>query len=248
MTHVSLSKAGAAATILFKADNGVCVFSSRVLSALQPLIADLAADRAVRFVAFRAEGKVFVAGADISEMSSFGEQHGADFGKLGHATFDAIAALPQVTAALINGHALGGGCELALACDLRIAVASAKLGQPECKLGLIPGWGGTQRLPRLIGLAKARRLLFTGEQVVAEAALALGLIDEVAPDAAGLDAAWQRWQETLAGSSPAALARIKRALCTGDEIREFSACFGDADSKEGIAAFLGKRAPVWPRG
>jgi enoyl-CoA hydratase len=244
-TRVVCSHDGSSAHVHFVTEGGVNVFSSRVLQELFAVVARLAEDRGTRFVAFRGEGKIFVAGADISEMSPFSEAEGRAFAELGHKVMDAIASLPQVTFALLNGHALGGGCELALACDFRLAAAAARLAQPECKLGLIPGWGGTLRLPRVVGAPRARRLLLTGEQLTAEAASAIGLVDEVAPTPDELEASFGRWRAALQGASPMAIGRIKAALRTGDEIGEFAGCFGESEAHEGLAAFLEKRTPAW---
>jgi enoyl-CoA hydratase len=156
-----------------------------------------------------------------------------------------IEMMPQVSYAAINGHALGGGCELALACDFRIMAKAARIGLPESNLGLIPGWGGTQRLPELIGPAKARQLLFSGEQITAERALQIGLVDEVVAGPDDLEPALQRWNEAICKGAPNAIVRIKRALFSGDEIHQFGCCFSCDDAREGMKAFLQKRAPNW---
>lgn len=244
-TEVTLTKDGAVATVRFASAAGVNIFSSRVIGALGTIIEKLAEDPHVRFVVFRGDGRVFLAGADISEMQAFTEHEGSTFAQRGHRVFDAIEALPQPTFAALNGHALGGGCELALACDFRIAVPDAKIGLPETRLGLIPGWGGTQRLPRYVGLGMARKLVFSGVPLPAADALRIGLVDEIVPAAAELDAALKRWFEALAAASPAAIRRSKQAMRTGEEITEFANCFCCSDAKEGIAAFIEKRQPAW---
>lgn len=248
VTQVELLRDGEVATLRFSSEKGVNIFSSPTLGELGTHVQHLAEDAGARFVVIRGVGKTFAAGADIAQMSRFDEQSGKVYSKNGHHVFDAIAALPQVTIAAINGHALGGGCECALACDFRIAVASAKLGQPESRLGLVPGWGGTQRLAKLIGPARAKRLMFSGEQISADEALKIGLIDEVVPTPEDLDPAIKRWRDKLSAGSPAAIRRIKHAMQNGDEINQFALCFSCSDAKEGMSAFLEKRAPGWTNG
>jgi len=246
-TDVVLSKEGRVATIRFVPASGVNIFSSRVIGNLGTVVEKVASDPHVRFVVFRGDGKVFLAGADISEMSHFTEDQGRAFSTNGHNVFNAIEALPQITFAALNGHALGGGCELAMACDFRIMAAKGKIGQPETRLGLIPGWGGTQRITRYVGLGMARKLLFSGQQVSAEQALRIGLVDEIVDTADDLDAALQEWFKTLAPGSPPAVMRVKRALLSKDEIREFGSCFSHSDAKEGTTAFIEKRPPEWAK-
>lgn len=247
-TKVELTKEGPVATIRFIPETGVNIFSSRVIGNLGRLVERVAEDAHVRFVVFRGHGKVFLAGADISEMKLFTEDQGCSFATNGHNVLNAVSALPQVTFAAINGHALGGGCELSLACDFRLMVAKAKIGLPETTLGLIPGWGGTQRLPKVVGDPHARRMIFSGAPVTGEEARRIGLADELVESSEDLDAALQRWFKMLDGASPHAVARAKRALLQKDEIEEFGKCFSCADAKEGITAFLEKRKAPWVSG
>ena len=246
-TQVELIRDGAVATLQLSSETGVNVFSSGVVGAIGTYIDAVRGDASVRFVVVRGVGKTFAAGADIEQMSHFREDDGQIFSKSGHHVFDAIAALPQVTFAALNGHALGGGCEIAIACDFRIAVATAKLGQPESRLGLVPGWGGTSRLARLIGLSHAKRLMFSGESITAEEGLRIGLVDELVPTAGDLDTALKRWFERMMPGSPAAIRRIKHALQHGDEIRQFALSFSCSDAQEGMAAFLEKRPAGWTK-
>ena len=170
----------------------------------------------------------------------------------GRRVFDEIADYPKPTIAMVNGYALGGGCEVALACDLRVAARSARFGQPEIKLGLLPGGGGTQRLPRLIGPGRAMRLILTGEPIGAEEAERIGLADIVVDDAT-LEARTRELAASLAAYSPVALALAKRAIRSSMETplsaglvfeRElFVSAFGSEDGAEGVRAFLEKRAP-----
>lgn len=246
-TRVELTKDGPVATVTFVPESGVNIFSSRVIGALGQVVSRLAEEAHVRFVVFRGAGKVFLAGADISEMATFTEDQGVAFATNGHNVFNAISALPQITFAAINGHALGGGCELSMACDFRIITAKAKIGLPETTLGLIPGWGGTRRLPLIVGDPPARRMIFSGEPINAEEALNIGLVEEVVPSPEDLDAALERWFKLLDRASPHAVTRAKRALLQRDEIAEFGKCFSCSDAKEGITAFLEKRPAPWTR-
>jgi enoyl-CoA hydratase/carnithine racemase len=221
-----------------------------VVNGLVEGLSNAEADESCRALVITGSGpKFFSAGADIT---GFGE--GAD--AVGKATdltllFEA-SRLPVIAA--INGIAFGGGCELTLACDVRIASRTARFGQPEIKLGIIPGWGGTQRLPRLIGAARATELLLTGDPIDAERALAIGLVAEVVePDE--LPAAAQRWGQLLASRAPLALAATKRATRAGAQLpisdalqverMEFVALFATEDAQEGIAAFMQKRPAEW---
>ncbi|MBK9118044.1 MAG: enoyl-CoA hydratase/isomerase family protein [Phycisphaerales bacterium] len=244
-TEVHFERTGDVATILFRSETGLNIFSSRVIGALGTIVERLATDARARFVVIRGEGKVFLAGADIAEMSRFSEDQGLAFATHGHNVFNALEALPQPTFAAMNGHAMGGGCEMALACDFRLLVAGAMIGQPEVRLGLIPGWGGTQRLPRTVGLGAAKRMLYSGEPISAEEALRIGLVDEIVPAAEQLDAVLRTWFDRLAPAAPTAITRIKRTLRARDEIGEFAKCFICSDAKEGLTAFQAKRPPTW---
>jgi enoyl-CoA hydratase len=212
----------------------------------------LESDPAVRVIVITGAGdRAFVAGADIGEFAERGplEQREA---MEALPLFDRLAACPKPTIAMINGLALGGGCELALACDIRIASDAARLGQPEINLGLIPGGGGTQRLARLIGTGGAMRLILTGDVIGAEESLRLGLVDLVLPDAE-LEDGTRRLAETIASRSPLALRLAKEAIRAASESpmaaglaleRDlFLVAFGSHDRKEGVNAFLEKRTP-----
>jgi enoyl-CoA hydratase len=195
-------------------------------------------------------GKAFVAGADIKYMSGLSVEEAMAWGELGHHCAEALETMPQPTIAAIDGFALGGGCELALACDLRYASSRAKLGQPEINLGIIPGWGGTQRLARVCGLGVAKDLILTGRLVDADEALRIRLVNAVHDPA--IDKA-REVAELLASKSPVALAAAKRAtnraLQGGHvenlrrEAKEFGELFSSEDAKEGMTAFVEKREP-----
>jgi enoyl-CoA hydratase / 3-hydroxyacyl-CoA dehydrogenase len=192
----------------------------------------------------------FSAGADIKEFAKMTpETEGRELIDAGHALLRTMERSRTVTIASVNSIAFGGGCELAMACDLRVAAESASFAQPEINLGIIPGFGGTQRLPRLVGEAKALELNLVGEPIGAYEALELGLVNQVVPDHELFDTSL-RWARRLAQQAPMAIEQIKRVSAAGDldegieaEKRGFAAVFSSEDAKEGIGAFLGKRRP-----
>lgn len=226
-----------------------------VLGRLRAMLDAVVLDPDLRAVVFTGAGeRAFCAGADIRHMQGMSREDGREWARLGHDVFEAVEDLPLPTVAAINGAALGGGCELTLACDYRVMADTALIGQPEIKLGLIPGWGGTQRLPRLIGPAAAKDLVLTGRLAKAEEALRLGLVNRVAPAGAVLDEALA-YAAQFAGAPPVAVAFAKRAIRLGAgldlpeanalEVTLFTECFGTDDRHEGIAAFLEKRPPAF---
>jgi enoyl-CoA hydratase/carnithine racemase len=191
--------------------------------------------------------KAFVAGADISEIAGLTEATGAEFSRRGQSVFDFIDSLGKPVIAAVNGYALGGGCELAMACTVRVASENAVFGQPEVKLGLIPGYGGTQRLPRLIGKSSALRLLLTGETVSATEALRLGLVDVVVP-ADALRSTAETLAKQIVANAPLAIRFCIEAVNSGglpQEATLFGKICATDDMKEGTRAFLEKRAPVF---
>lgn len=214
----------------------------------------VAASDEVQVLIITGEGRAFAAGADINEFSGLGSDPfaGRDAALSGQDVFAGLAALPVPTIAAINGFAFGGGLELALACDLRVAASGARMGLPEVGLGLIPGYGGTQRLPRLIGPSRAMDLIFTGRHVEAEEALQLGLVNRVAPDAVA--AATELAQQMLK-NAPISLGVAKEAIVRGlntglnhgleIEADLFGFISTTKDMKEGTSAFLEKRKPVF---
>jgi enoyl-CoA hydratase len=221
------------------------------LSELRDRLRELADDDDARVVILTGAGeKAFVAGADIKYMSGLDVDQAKQWGALGHEVGRLLETMSKPTIAAINGFALGGGCELAIACDIRYAASSAKLGQPEVNLGIIPGWGGTQRLARLCGLGVAKELIFTGRIVAADEALRIGLVNGVHDPA--LDKA-REVATLLSSKSPISLRLMKelanRAL-GGDnganleaEGKVFGELFSSEDAKEGLAAFVEKREP-----
>lgn len=219
--------------------------SPEVLERFSAALAEVRADETVRTVVIRAEGKVFVAGAEIKLMAGFSPQQARAYGEHGQRVLNEVADLPCMTVAAINGAALGGGLELALACDFRIAVKSARLGLPETSLGLIPGWRGIERLTKLVGPSRAKKLFFSALPVSAEDGLALGLVDEIVNSPEDLVSRVAAFCKSFRRGAPAAVALAKRACRDGDDLSAFADCFRTQDSQEGIAAFLQKRPARW---
>jgi enoyl-CoA hydratase len=222
---------------------------------LDDAFSGLAGDSAVRAIILTGAGeKAFAAGADIGELASLSATEGQELARRGQAVFRRIETCGKPVIAAIQGFALGGGCELAMACTIRIASERARLGQPEVKLGLLPGYGGTQRLPRLVGKGAALKLLLTGDMVGAEEAFRIGLVDEVVPAEALMSRA-ETLARAIALQAPLAVAACLRAVDVGYDLPldaglDFEASlFGLAcsteDKAEGTRAFLEKRAPVW---
>jgi enoyl-CoA hydratase/carnithine racemase len=221
--------------------------NAQVQDEIAEVAAGVSADSGVRAVILYGGERVFAAGADIKEMATMGYAEMAERSAALQASFSAVANIPKPVVAAVTGYALGGGLELALCADFRVLGENAKVGQPEILLGIIPGAGGTQRLPRLIGPAKAKDLIFTGRQVAAAEALAIGLADKVVPDADVYQAAWELAAQYAAGPA-VALRAAKQAvnsglevdLATGLEIErlQFSALFATEDQKAGMGSFL----------
>jgi enoyl-CoA hydratase/3-hydroxyacyl-CoA dehydrogenase len=210
-----------------------------------------AADGVGAMVIASAVPVVFSAGADIKAFTAMDEASGAELINTGHALLRDLGQAPVATIAAVNSIAFGGGCEVAMACDVRIAAEAAVFGQPEIKLGIIPGFGGTQRLPRLVGPNKALEMNLVGDAVLSEEALELGLVNRVVPDHELLETALM-WAKKLAAQAPVAVGQIKQVSHKGDldegieaEKQGFAAALGSEDAKEGIGAFLAKRSPKW---
>lgn len=236
----------------------VTIDRPKALNALNPeVLADLKAafeaidQNTVRCVVLTGAGdKSFVAGADIGSMSTMTKAEGEAFGKLGNDVFLEIESFPLPVIAAVNGFALGGGNELAMSCDIRICSDNAVFGQPEVGLGITPGFGGTQRLARLVGLGMAKQLIYTAKNIKADEALRIGLVNAVYPLAELMPAA-EKLAETIAKNAPIAVRACKKAINDGTQvdidravtIEEglFGSCFETADQKEGMGAFLEKR-------
>jgi enoyl-CoA hydratase len=246
-THILVERQDAVATLRVENDNGPALLSSRVIGELGNAIEQIGGDPLVRFVVLRGDGQTFLAGEDIHELAHFSEDDALAYARHANHVIHTLERLPQVTVAAVNGHALGAGCALATACDFRLMVSTARIGHPESALGLIPAWGTLERLPRLVGPIQAKRLIFCGRSIDADEAERIGLVDQVVPRAEDLDTMLTKWFEQLANGSPAAIARIKRALLNGDETNQFALCFSCSDAKEGVRAFLEKRTPFWSK-
>jgi enoyl-CoA hydratase len=209
----------------------------------------------IRGVILFGEGeRAFVAGADIKELSALSRQQALELSSKGQELFSSIANCPKPILAVINGFALGGGCELAMACHMRIAVEGAKLGQPEINLGIIPGYGGTQRLTQLVGRGKALELLLTGDMISAHEALALGVVNHVVPNHDELMSFSRNLMNKILTKSPIAITNIIKSVNAGfafekagyeAEAANFADCADTQDFKEGTSAFLEKRKPVF---
>lgn len=229
--------------------------NSATLRALDLVFADLGQDESVRVVLLTGAGdRAFASGADIRELDAVAAGDAREFSSSGQAIFRRIETLGKPVIACIQGFALGGGCELAMACTLRLAADTARLGQPEIKLGVIPGYGGTQRLPRLVGRGAALKLLLTGAIIDAREALRVGLVDEVV-SAADLMTRAEALAHEIAANAPLAIAGMLRAVNEGLDLpldqavaleaEIFGDLCGTADKQEGVQAFLNKRVARW---
>lgn len=255
METLRLEEQGGIATLTLDRPKALNALNGQALRELLETLRGLASRTDVRALIVTGAGeKAFVAGADISELAQLDAQGASAFAELGHAVMAQLEALPFPAIAAVNGFALGGGCELALACDFIYASEKAKFGLPEVTLGLIPGFGGTQRLTRLLGRARAKEIVFTGEMVDAAKAKEIGLALEVVAPGELLPHC-QKVAQKIATRGPIAVRQAKRAielgadadLRTGNELERqaFAALFGSADQREGTKAFLEKRAPAF---
>lgn len=253
MDTVLITTDESVATITINRPEAMNSLNYQVLQELARAVARLREDAGVKAVILTGAGeKAFVAGADVAAMSEMTPAEGYDFVRYGQEVFAAIETMPKPVIAAVNGYALGGGCELAMACDLRIAAETAKFGQPETNVGIIPGFGGTQRLPRLIGKGRALELIFTGEMITATEAERLGLVNKVVPAAELLPEA-RRMAAKIATKSPLILRLAKNAVNYGlnadletacaYEASLLGLCFASEDKREGMAAFIAKRQP-----
>jgi len=251
---ILVDRSGAIAFIRFNRPDKLNAMSSKMKDEIIDALDHFQKDHSVHVVVFTGQGdKAFVAGADINE---FKDRTAPEQWDLYQEPFlyDAIDRFPKPLLAMINGYCLGGGCELILACDIRIASEKAQLGQPEINIGIIPGGGGTQRLPRLVGYGKAMQLILTGERISAQEAHRIGLVDEVVPHEQ-LEAKTLEIANTIAEKSPIAIRLAKEAvkaalrmpLSEGLRYEQslFSLVFTTDDKNEGVRAFLEKRKPQW---
>ncbi|MBQ1302116.1 MAG: enoyl-CoA hydratase/isomerase family protein [Firmicutes bacterium] len=226
----------------------------QVIHELGQALQEIEADRNIRVVIFTGEGRAFVAGADIAQMVGFTQEESREMSIKGSDVMLRIDHMEKVTIAAVNGYALGGGCELALCCDLRVASEKAMFGQPEVALGIMPGFSGTQRLPRAVGPARAKEIILTGDPITAEEAYRIGLVNKVVPHESLMEEAEKMAQRVLK-NAPISVRYANTAIQRGSEqnietgiIIEsslFDMCFGTDDQKEGMAAFLEKRKAVF---
>ncbi|MGD9569602.1 MAG: short-chain-enoyl-CoA hydratase [Sedimentibacter sp.] len=249
--------------LLVKKNDGVCTvtinspqtlnaLNAEVLSDLEAAFDEICEDNEVQVVVLTGEGKSFVAGADIAYMRDLDPAGAKRFSEDGSRLFRKIETLNKVVIAAVNGFALGGGCELAMACDIRIASVKAKFGQPEVGLGIIPGFSGTQRLARLIGLGRAKELIFTGGYVDAEEAYRIGLVNKLTEKENLMEEVY-KMADKIKSNSRVALKYAKESMNRGIETdietgiafesNIFSLCFASQDQEEGMTAFLEKRHP-----
>ncbi len=250
---VDIERRDAVAVLTLNRPEALNAFSSEMLDQLGDRLGEIEEDPALRAVVLTGAGeKAFCAGADIGHMRTAGALEARSFAQRGQLVADRIEALPKPVVAAVNGYALGGGCEIALACDVRVAAEGARFGQPEVSLGIVPGWGGTQRLARTTSVGFAKEMILTGRLVAADEALRAGLVTHVHP-AADLLAGAIEIAEAIAGHASWAVASAKR-LCNlalgGDapapyaaEVDAFALAFTTPDQREGMAAFAEKRRP-----
>jgi enoyl-CoA hydratase len=249
------SAAGPVATVTVNRPEALNALDAGTLEALAAAFAALDRQDDLRCVLLAGAGdKAFVAGADVKAMTPLAPRAARAFAELGHRVGDLIEGLRAPVVAVVGGYALGGGCELALACDFIYASTAAQFGQPEVKLGVIPGFGGTQRLARRVGIARARELVYTGAVIDAAEALRIGLVNAVV-DPADLWPRARQVADAIAARAPLAVADAKRALRRGADLplgeahelerQLFAGLFSTDDQKEGMRAFVEKRPPRW---
>ncbi len=250
MSTVLLEISGHVATITINRPNVLNALSTEVLSDLNGVLDEVEKTESVYAVIITGAGeKSFVAGADIAEMKDKNVEEAAAYGRFGNDVFSRIENFRCPVIAAVNGFALGGGCELSMACDIRIASSNARFAQPETGLGITPGFGGTQRLPRLVGAGMAKELIYTCRQVKAEEALSIGLVNKVVEPEALMEETMKLAQR-IAANAPIAVAYSKKAINDGlqtdmnggiaIEVKEFSECFSTEDQKMAMTAFVNK--------
>ena len=250
--NVKLELDGSVAIVTMNRPKALNALNNQTLDELEKIFTLLAKTPEVLGVIITGEGKGFVAGADIKQMQSYGAEDGRNYAEYAQSVFNKIESLEKPVIAAVNGYALGGGCELSMSCDIRIASEKAVFGQPEAKLGLIPCFGGSQRLPRLVGTGIAKELIYTCRQVKAEEALAIGLVNKVVPAESLMDEAKAMMAQIVA-VAPIAIRYAKVAINKGVNLDLYNAlelekdvsalCFATEDKQEGVDAFIEKRAP-----
>lgn len=252
LKNVVFEKQGNIGLVTINRPKALNALNSETLKDLDRVLDVIENDNDIYTVILTGSGeKSFVAGADIAEMKDLNEEQGREFGLLGNRIFRRLEKLNKPTIAAINGFALGGGCELAMCCDIRIASEKAKFGQPESGLGITPGFGGTQRLPRIVGLAKAKELIYTGEVIKADEALRIGLVNKVVP-VENLMEEVNTLASKISANAPIAVRLCKDAIDRGMQVdidsaieieaEDFGKCFLTEDQTEGMTAFLERRS------
>ena len=247
--HLKIEEKGNIAILTISAPKSLNALNTTILNEIDEYLDEFEGNN-YRCLIITGDGdKSFVAGADISEMATLGQQQGETFGRKGANLFRRIETLPCPVIAAVNGFALGGGCELAMACDIRLCSDNARFGQPEVGLGIIPGFSGTVRLARLVGLGMAKQLIFSGKPIRADEALRIGLVNEVLPQADLLNRALELASQ-IATNAPLAVSAAKLCINTcfdmeaedaiAFENRAFGLCFNTQDQKNGMQAFLSK--------
>ena len=252
MSFVNVEQQGAVAVLTIDRPKALNALNPEVLADLKAAFEGIDQNTARCVVLTGAGDKSFVAGADIGSMSTMTKAEGEAFGKLGNDIFLMIESFPLPVIAAVNGFALGGGCELAMSCDIRVCSDNAMFGQPEAGLGITPGFGGTQRLPRIVGLGMAKQLLYTARNIDAAEALRIGLVNAVVPQAELMDTA-VKMANTIAKNAPIAVRACKKAVNEGMQVsidkaveieeKLFGGCFETHDQVEGMACFLSREKP-----
>ncbi|MBW1971711.1 MAG: enoyl-CoA hydratase/isomerase family protein [Deltaproteobacteria bacterium] len=253
--NLIIEKKGNVAILTINRPKALNALNTLTLKEMQKAIFMLGDDPDVAVIILTGAGeKAFVAGADISEMKDFDVNQAISFSMEGHRTMDAFSHIEKVVIAAVNGYALGGGCEIALACDFIYASQNARFGLPEVTLGIFPGFGGTQRLPRLIGKGKAKELIFTGEMITAQQALELGIVNKIFPSENLMEESLKTASK-IASNGQVGIRMAKRVIDAGFDVslsegsffesKAWGLVFGTYDQKEGMNAFLEKRKPVY---
>ena len=251
MAFVKLEKQGHVGVLTIDRPEALNALNSQVLTDLEAAVDAVEKDSEIYVVILTGAGRSFVAGADIGEMKGFSSVEGKKFGVHGGSVFLKVENMSKPVIAAINGFALGGGCELSMSCDIRLASEKAKFGQPEVGLGITPGFGGTQRLPRIVGVSKAMELILTGKVIGAAEAKAIGLVSEVYPPEELMPKAMELAQAICANAQIAVCESMRcirmgmqTDIATGCafEAEAFGVCCGTEDKNEGMGAFLEKRA------
>lgn len=250
MSYVTLEQNGPVGIVTINRPEALNALNGQVFSDLNGVLDEIERSETLSVLIFTGAGRAFVAGADIAEMLPMTPVEGKRWGDLGNAAFLRIENLPQPTIAAVNGFAFGGGNELAMSCDIRLASSKAKFGQPEVGLGITPGFGGTQRLTRLVGSGRAMELILTGKTIDAAKAQAIGLVNEVVEPEQLMPTALE-WAQTIAAQAQVAVRQSKQCIRRGVqadiatavtyESQAFGLCFGTMDQKEGMTAFVEKR-------